>query len=448
MNLHRRLLILVILLWIGFGLRLHNSLAGDLNIDETWSYLHGYYLAFPDGYSAFQILAPEPNNALHLLLLALNFRFLPGELGARWLSIAVGTITIALAARIAFRLFGRRAALIAAVLMVGAYAPLTFSQIARPYALATMLASLSLLLWLENKRRWNMVVSTLVPLAHLGAMPVVFTQDLLTAWKIVRGRRVRKGDWIFRRIPVYTMFVLIIYLVYVRRDIHIISSGQAPPTPTQVVAHMISVVHPGFPELTADMVLFLVGVIFPIGLIVFWRRRQLSKGLSIPLLWIVVTYGFLIAGAVLSDGPIKWAHISHVAIALIVIMAGVLSQARRSLVVAILGTYGVAAAIAIQMFYQHPYDEWSRVRNQIDRLRRGDEAVFLQQATVLWALQLNNPTAQYIAPLPEEGLRPSTYLYVEYKDWPPEAPSDCARDPVWEDTFGLRALTCSTDNSG
>jgi hypothetical protein len=296
----QRLWLLVLVLWIGFALRLHNLLIPNLNIDETWSFLNSYYLVHPAGYTAAQILLPEPNNALHLLLMGVSLWFVPDTFSARWFSVMIGLITVALTARIAFRLYGRRAALIVALITALAYAPVTFSQIARPYALATLLALLSLLFWLEKRLRWNMLASTLVPLAHIGALPVVVVQDVLTLRDALRGRRIKRMEWIVRRVPVYSMFLLIVYMTYLRRSVHVISSGQPAPSPADILYHALNVMINGFPALTVSTLLFLVGVLLPLVGLVFWRRRDLPTNLGVPLLWIAATYGLLVAGA--ADG--------------------------------------------------------------------------------------------------------------------------------------------------
>ncbi len=439
---HKRLWLLTLLLLIGFALRLHNLTVANLDIDETWSYVNSFYLAYPSGYTAVQILAPEPNNALHLFLLSLFLRLLPGAFAARWLSVVVGVLTIPLAARIGFRLYGRRAALISALIVALAYAPVTFSQIARPYALATMLALLSLLFWLEKRARLNMLASALVPLAHVGAIPVVFAQDALTLWGILRGARVRKLDWIIRRVPVYAMLLLLVYAAYVRLDVHVISSGQTAPTPTDLLDHALSVINGGFAPLTAGGVLFLLGVVLPLIGLALLNRRKLPVNLRLPLLWIALTYAMLIAGAVFSNGPIKWLHISHVAVALALLMAGILAQAKRRIVYAVLLAYCLASAASLLSFYVHPSLYWSDVRAEVESVRQADEPLYLQQPTILWSLQVNNPDAPYINQLPALADRPARYLYLEMDGWMPAAPSECNPEPLWVNSSGLRLLDC------
>ncbi len=438
---YTRLCLLTLFLWVGFGLRLHDLLLPNLNIDETWSYLNSYYLVHPAGYSAAQILLPEPNNALHLVLMGITLIFVPHTFGARWFSVMVGMITVALAARIGFRLYGRRAGLIAGLMTALAYAPVIYSQDARPYMLATLLALLSTLLWLEKRPRLNMLAAALVPLAHIGAMPVVVVQDAVFLRDVLRGRRMRRMEWIVRRVPVYALFLLIIYAAYQQRPIHVISSGQTPPSPADLLNFTLNVIVNGFPALTAATAIFLIGVILPLIGLAIWRGRRID--FTVPLLWIIFTYGFLIAGAVLSDGPIKWLHITHVAIALVLIMAALLARAPRLLIAGVLVAYCAAASLLLINFYQNPYQYWSDTLAQIDPFRQGDEPIYLQQPTVLWSLQINEPSARYVQYLPDADTRATRYLYVEMEGWDPPAPPECAPTPLWSNSQGLRLLDCT-----
>jgi len=359
----------------------------------------------------------------------------------RWLSLCAGILTIAVAARIAFRLYGWRASWIMALIVALAYSPVYYSQIARPYALATLLVLLSLLFWLEKRARLNMLTSILVPLAHIGAMPVIVMQDLLTLVRVWRGEPVNKLDWIIRRIPVYGAFFLIVYMAYARRDIHVVSKGQTPPSLTDLLYHALNVFHNGFPAMTPGAWLFLFGVVLPLVLIVIIYWRRLPKNLNVPLLWIAASYGFLIAGAVFSDGPINWNHISHIAIAIALLVAAVLSIAPRS-VLAIIFAYSAASVFMWATFYQHPYRYAKDVRAVLDTFRTNDEPIYLGQPTILWTLQVNNPDADYITWLPDASERPAYYFYVNRPGWLPTPPPECDSQPLWDDQIDLQLLQC------
>ncbi|MBI1257936.1 MAG: hypothetical protein GC204_10730 [Chloroflexi bacterium] len=437
-----RLWILSLIILFGFALRLYNLIIPDLNLDESWSYINSLYLAYPSNTSVLQILGPEPNNALHLVLASVMLSFVPSPFGIRWLSVMIGVITIALTSRIAFRLYGKQASLIAGLITACAYAPVTYSQIARPYALATLLALLSLLFWIERRSRLNMMASILVPLAHIGAMPIVIVQDILTLWRLRSGIHVNKIDWIIRRIPVYTIFFAVLYLVYVRRNFHVISKGQLPPSPLDLLYYTLNLLVNGFPALTTATILFVVGVLLPLTLLMISRRRHLPKNLIPPLLWIACSYGLLIAGAVLSDGPIKWIHISYVAIALALFMATLLTQASSRLRSGILAIFCIASLLSLGDFYAQPDQYWHQTLAEINTLRQANEMIYLQQSTILWAFQINDPSASYVQLLPDESTRPARYLYIEMTSWLPPAPLECDPAPIWTDSGGLRMLVC------
>ncbi|MBK8023652.1 MAG: hypothetical protein IPK19_20005 [Chloroflexi bacterium] len=151
-----RILALAAVLLAAFALRVGSLQAADLNIDESWSYVHSYYIAYPADFSLTQILAPEPNNALHLLLASAFLRMSPNSLGIRLLSVLAGVCVVALSARLAFRLsgssglYGRRAALLTAGLTACAVDMAAQSQIARPYMLAAMFALLAVVGGIET----------------------------------------------------------------------------------------------------------------------------------------------------------------------------------------------------------------------------------------------------------------------------------------------------------
>jgi hypothetical protein len=439
--LYVRYLVLTAVLLTAFGLRLHGLTAPELNIDETWSYVNSYYLAHPSGYTLTQILSPEPNNALHLLLTSVHQTLFDGRFAVRWLSVLAGVLTVALASRAAFRLYGRRAALMTALLVGLAYAPVTFSQIARPYALATLFATLSLVFWLEKRPRLNMLAGVLVALTHVAAMPIVFVQDILTLVQVVRGRRVNRLDWIIRRVPVYGALVLLIYMQYLRRDIHVISRGQTLPAASDFLYHALNVLHNGFPGWSVGTVLFMAGVAVPLLLIAVRQRRRLH-GLALPLLWVAVSYAMLWAGARFSDGMFKWLHLSAVAIPLALLSAAVLAQASRLTLACVLTAFTLASVVGLADYYQHPYRYPSDMVDAIARYRDGDETVYIRQPTLLWTLQLNRPDAVYIQQYPIDGVGAADFLFAEINTWANAAPPPVCGEPLWREPAGVSLHRC------
>jgi hypothetical protein len=323
-----------------------------------------------------------------------------------------------------------------------AYAPVTFSQIARPYALATLFATLSLVFWLERRPRLNMLAGVLVALTHVAAMPIVFVQDILTLAQVVRGRRVNRLDWIIRRVPVYGALLLLIYMQYLRRDIHVISRGQTLPAASDFLYHALNVLHNGFPGWSFGTLLFMAGFAIPVLLIAIRQRRHLYK-LALPALWVAVSYGMLWAGARFSDGMFKWLHLSAVAIPLALAAAFVLSKASRLTLACVLTAFTLASGAALAHYYQHPYRYPSDVVDAFAGFRANDEAVYIRQPTLLWTLQLNRPDADYIRQYPIDGVAAEGFLFAEMPTWANAAPPPVCGSALWREPAGVTLYRCN-----
>jgi hypothetical protein len=99
--------------------------------------------------------------------------------------------------------------------------------------------------------------------------------------------------------------------------------------------------------------------------------------------------------------------------------------------------------LTLDVYYRQPDRYWSDRLAEIDPFRQGDEMIYLQQSTVLWSFQINEPTATYVQYLSAADQRPARYLYVEMAGWDPPAPPECAPDPLWSQADGLRLLACA-----
>jgi hypothetical protein len=428
---------LLIPLLFGFALRVHALNVPELNIDEAWTYLNSYFLAYPSGYSVTQILAPEPNNALHLLLSAGAVRLIPEPFAVRFLSMCVSVITLALLSRLAFRLYGRRAALIAIWLGAFAFLPVAFAQIARGYSLAALLGMSALLFFLERKWRREMLFGALTPLVHLGAFPIVMIGDALTLWRVIRHRYVNIPRWIVRSVVVYGMALLVVYMTFIRRDIHVISSGQLPPTLSGVFEHLLgTVINPGLPFwLRLIMIAILI-----VSLIVAlrWRVR-----LQVPVLWIVLTYSMLVTLAILADGPIKWLHIHHVVYALVLIMAAGIALMPRRLQITLVALFVTVSAWGLMQYYGEPYRYWREARAAMNTANDEQLPVYLGQPTVIYVFAVNADGDLSFAELPPLEQRPERFGYVEIIGWHPPPPIECD-EQLWTDGY-LVLWVCVTD---
>jgi hypothetical protein len=127
----------------------------------------------------------EPNLALYYGLLRLWTHLGSGEFTMRLLSVAFGVATIPMIYVLGLRLFNRRTAIVAALLMVVHPAHVALSQDARSYSLTVLLVSFSSLLFLrtlENPSRLNWIayatISALAVYSHFFAALVILAQAL------------------------------------------------------------------------------------------------------------------------------------------------------------------------------------------------------------------------------------------------------------------------------
>ncbi|MBK8023653.1 MAG: hypothetical protein IPK19_20010 [Chloroflexi bacterium] len=124
--------------------------------------------------------------------------------------------------------------------------------------------------------------------------------------------------------------MLIAYMVYIRQPIHVISSGQQVPRFDEVLRHLIG-------ALFGDLTLAAEGLIAV--LIVGAMLRFRLKQNRLPLLWIGLAYILLIILAVAAGGALKWLHLTHVAVALALIIAALAAPLPR------LGRWSVSVAV-------------------------------------------------------------------------------------------------------
>ncbi len=426
--------ILVLVLLVGFLLRLHNLNANDFTIDETWSYVHSVGIAHPSGSPVLYLLAEEPNNDLHLVLMSLLLQLDSNRFSARLFSVLLGTITIALTARLAHNLYGSKAALAAALLTSLALAPITFSQTARPYMLSTTLGLLSLVLWSERRLRLNMIASAFVPLAHIGAMPMVVIQDLYAIHDFLTKRSLNFTQWIVYRIPTYAMFGLVVFATYLRRSVHVISAGQPLPSLADIAAQLLH-------TFATNAMIPLLLVFFLLPAAIAYLRSAQRKNLTFPLVWMLISIAYLVVGAVMSDGPIKWIHLAHLAIASILLVAAVLASLTSPQYKLLLATYSAVALVMLNGYYSALNAPWRKLDNALRAIAPANTVIYMGQDTTLWALQLN--TAHPYQRLPAMPETPGDYVYLDRAGWyPPPPPPECT-EIIWKGYEGYSLLHCT-----
>lgn len=431
-SLNRRSFVIMLgICFVAFALRTWNISSTNYDLDEAWTYSNIVYAQDAD---TFDQIYREPNNTFHIMMTLPLASAAWSKLGFRFWSIAAGMLTVAAIGRLGFRLYGRRGAWASAWVAALALGSVDYSQHVRPYALAFLFATLATVAYVERNKRWNMLLSSLVPLLHIGAFPIVMLQDAQTVWRILRGKYVNRVDWVVRRTPPYVMLLLILYLVYLRRlSGKVISSGQATPSPMDVLEHWCSTV---VGDSTLSLGLFGLVAIFVAGVIgLHWRRDEQSDvlpKLAIPLLWIAITYGVLVTMTIISDGPIKYVHITHVAFATALLVGAGVSVAPRIGGIIIIGLITVAAAIGLQEYYAAPYDNFTETFIELEQWR-DEQTIYFEAIFPVQALALGAPEdadLEFLVFIDNVDRLPESYFLLQYKDFDP-LPNNCNADAIW-----------------
>lgn len=230
-----RLSLLAILL-LGFGLRLHRL--GEQPV--WWDEGHAVWAARQSLYETTRITAHDVHPPFYLWLLHGWLRLAgESEFAVRYLSLIGGMLTVALVYVVARRLIGRRAALLAALLLSTARFHIWWSQEARMYVWAAFWGLLSVY-WFTQLGRgglrawWGYVLSGAAALYTLYlSVLVLLIQNLfvvLTVW-----RKPRRGHqlftWMLWQLGVLLLYAPWLYLALprIRHD-----TAKAPFTFAQV----------------------------------------------------------------------------------------------------------------------------------------------------------------------------------------------------------------------
>lgn len=219
-------LVLLVLLLLGFGLRLHRL--GNQNI--WWDEGHAVLTARQSLVQVTNITAHDVHPPLYLWMLHGWLR-LTGEteFAVRYLSLIGGMLTISLTYVIARRTIGRRAALLATLLITAARFHVWWSQEARMYVWAAFWASLSIYFFLRLRQAqssawWSYVLSSLAALytLYLSAL-VLVVQNLFvlcTVWRQPQRRRFLL-NWALGQLAILALYTPWLYLAlsYSRTDV-------------------------------------------------------------------------------------------------------------------------------------------------------------------------------------------------------------------------------------
>jgi 4-amino-4-deoxy-L-arabinose transferase-like glycosyltransferase len=205
-------LVLISILWLGFGLRLYRL--GEQNI--WWDEGHAIWTAGQSLAQATDITAHDVHPPLYLWLLHGWLRLAgESEFAVRYLSTIAGMLTISLTCVVARRLLGRRTALLATLLIATARFHIWWSQETRMYVWATFFALLSLYLMIRLRHGghaawWLYILASVAALytLYLAAL-VLLLENLFVAlagWRRPRRRRF-VFNWVLAQLGIVTLYV-------------------------------------------------------------------------------------------------------------------------------------------------------------------------------------------------------------------------------------------------
>ena len=188
-------LVLLAVLLLGFGLRLYRL--GEQNI--WWDEGHAVWTARQSLAQTTDITAHDVHPPLYLWLLHAWLRLTgESELAVRYLSVIGGLLTVALTYVVARRLVGRRAALLATLLIATARFHIWWSQEARMYVWATFFALLSIHAFIHlrhgrNLTWWSYVLASVAAMYTLYLAALVLLLEnvfvAITVWRQPRRKR-------------------------------------------------------------------------------------------------------------------------------------------------------------------------------------------------------------------------------------------------------------------
>jgi 4-amino-4-deoxy-L-arabinose transferase-like glycosyltransferase len=187
----------LIALLLAWALRLHNAENVPLWTDEGWS-------AWAARGDTLSIVADDRHPPLYFLALS-AWREVGGEsrLSLRFLSLAAGLLTVAAAHRLGADVFGRRAALWAALALAALPVAVLYSQEVRHYGWLTLFAALSWLCLLRLLRRpgrgrllaYALTTAALLYAQYFGAFVVIGQAITVLAGGRARWRWI-VGAWL------------------------------------------------------------------------------------------------------------------------------------------------------------------------------------------------------------------------------------------------------------
>ncbi|MBI4318155.1 MAG: glycosyltransferase family 39 protein [Chloroflexi bacterium] len=195
---------------VGFAIRLHGLDTLSLWLDEAFS----FHIATQPGLLALlnQVAIEDNHPPFYYVLLS---GWLPvvgdSEFALRFVSVAAGTLSIPLIARLGASIFDRRVGLMAAALLAISPLSIWYSREARMYALVCLLAIASVVLFVRCQECWSVrtavayvVVSLLMLLTHYYGFFIFLFENI--AFAVFPRRELGARRWIALQAAIAALF--------------------------------------------------------------------------------------------------------------------------------------------------------------------------------------------------------------------------------------------------
>jgi 4-amino-4-deoxy-L-arabinose transferase-like glycosyltransferase len=219
-------LVLLAIVLLGFGLRLHRL--GDQNV--WWDEGHAIWTARQSLAEATDITAHDVHPPLYLWMLHCWLHLVgESEFAVRYLSLIGGMLSVSLTYVVARRLIGRRAAMLATLLIATARFHIWWSQEARMYIWATFFALLSIHFFTRLRRDqavawWAYVLSSIAAMYTLYLSVLILVLQnlfaLITVWRKPGSRRFLY-HWGIGQLSLVVLYTPWLYMAlrYTRTDV-------------------------------------------------------------------------------------------------------------------------------------------------------------------------------------------------------------------------------------
>lgn len=300
MNRKTTIFLLILILALGFSLRIYTLDKRDFWSDEAVSLMIAKYATFQNTIDIdYRRVFTEPG--LFFLLLKIWMYLTKEESFYRFLPLFFGLFSIALIYLLGKEFCNKTAGLIAALLMSISPLHIYYSQELRNYTLWVFLSLLSIYFFFRILKKegkapflfWFSISTILCLYTHVMALLLLFTVNIY--FLFFPGKKKLVFKWI-----VSNLIVLLFYIPWLFVLINQVSSIRVntsffwvPKPDIFVVSHTFNIFNLGF---NAPAALYFIGAVVFFPLFLFGARKSLKENALAGLLlfWILVPIGLLI----------------------------------------------------------------------------------------------------------------------------------------------------------